>query len=79
MDKERGIKRYVVLNADLFKKCLMSVAANSDYSDWLVGRQIGERDRSPCYARLRSIFTDRLRNEMHTNAIKFPQPHWMSS
>jgi len=38
-----------------FRKCLMAVSAAGEYVDWLVGRQIGERDRAPCYSRLRAI------------------------
>jgi hypothetical protein len=30
----------------VFRKCLMSVSANTDYLDWLVGRNIGEHDRA---------------------------------
>jgi hypothetical protein len=33
------------LSKDLFRKCLMLVSVNTDYLDWLVGRNIGERDR----------------------------------
>ncbi len=78
MDKDRGLKRYVVLNPDLFKKCLMSVAANADYVDWLVGRALSERDRAPCYARLKAIFIQRLRLELHTDKVMMPQPPWGS-
>ncbi len=78
MDKERGLKRYVVLNPDLFKKCLMSVAANGDYVDWLVGRALSERDRAPCYMRLKGIFVQRLRLELHTDKVLMPQPAWGS-
>jgi hypothetical protein len=76
LDKERGVRRYVVLNADLFKKCMMSVAANADYADWLLGRAIGERDRGPCYTRLKHIFLERLKVELHKDNLKMPQPHW---
>jgi hypothetical protein len=34
----------------------MSVSANTDYVDWLVGRNLGERDRTPAYGRLKTIF-----------------------
>ncbi len=76
MDTERGVKRYVVLNPDLFKKCLMSVAASSDYVDWLVGRALSERDRGPCYLRLKGLFIQRLRIELHTPKVMLPQPAW---
>lgn len=76
-DRDRsGTKRYVVLNADLFKKCLMQVSANSDYIDWLVGRNMSERDRAPCYSRLRTIFVTRLKQELHGKKFNLPQMAW---
>lgn len=76
MDKTRGVRRYVVVNHDIFKKCLMSVAANSDYVDWLVGRSLSERNRTPCYLRLKAIFTSRLKIEYHDEKPAMPQPAW---
>jgi hypothetical protein len=83
VDKERaGGRRYMVLSQEMFKKCLLSVAADRDYADWLVGRNVGERDRSPCYTRLKHIFIQRMKTEMHTDdpkKLKMPQPHWAST
>lgn len=76
MDKQRGVKRYVVLSNDQFKKCLMGVSADADYSDWLVGRHLCERDRSPCYQRLRNIFIKRLREEAGSEKVFMPVPSW---
>lgn len=72
----RGTRRYVVVNPDIFKKCLMSVAANTDYVDWLVGRGLSERNRAPCYLRLKSIFVSRLKLEYHNEKPTMPQPAW---
>jgi hypothetical protein len=77
LDKERGVKRYVVLTRDQFKKCLMSVSANPDYLDWLVGRNLNDRDRSPCFARIKAIFASRLREEV-SGKVLLPQPGWAS-
>lgn len=80
MDKDmRGARRYVSLNHDIFRKCLMSVAANADYVDWLIGRSLTERDRMPCYLRLKAIFTGRLKIELHNQKPQMPQPHWAAS
>jgi hypothetical protein len=65
------------LTKDMFKKCLMSVSASSDYVDWLLGRNIGERDRAPAYARLKSIFAKRLAQEVG-HKVSLPQPAWSS-
>lgn len=63
------------LTKEMFKKCLMSVSAKSDYLDWLVGRNLGERDRSPAYGRLKSIFASRLEEETGVKP-KLPSPAW---
>lgn len=66
------------LTRDLFRKCLMSVAADPNYQDWLLGRQMGERDRSPAYARLKTIFAQRLESELGKK-VMLPQPDWSNS
>ena len=60
---------------DQFKRCLMSVSATTDYVDWLLGRSVGERDRSPCYNRLKSIFAARLSADTGKK-VSLPQPAW---
>jgi len=77
LDKERGVKRSVALNPDSFRKCLMSVSADSSYLDWLVGRMMCERDRSPCYIRLKAIFLARLQ-EGSTKKVMMMTPSWAS-
>lgn len=80
MHKDRyGNVRYIVLNQEQFRKCLMAVSANKDYLDWLVGRNMNDRDRSPCYARLKAIFMGRLREEAKGDRKpSMPQPAWSS-
>lgn len=65
------------LTKDLFKKCLMSISAKGTYCDWLVGRKLGERDRSPAYNRLRVCFSNRLEQELHRK-VNMPAPAWAS-
>jgi hypothetical protein len=67
--------RVVRLDKPLFKKCLTGLSANSAYLDWLVGRQITDRDRSPCYARVKKIFAERVHLETEKKC-HFPQPAW---
>lgn len=80
LNKERGLKRAIVISPDEFRKCLLSVSANADYMDWLVGRQIGERDRAPGYMRLRNIFVKRLEQEGKgaKGKVMLPSPNWVS-
>lgn len=78
-DRDRlGAKRYAVLNIPEFKRCLMSVSAETDYLVWLVGRNLGDRDRSPCYTRLKSIFVRRLTEDSKGKKPMLPSPAWAS-
>lgn len=61
-----------------FTKCLMSVSASPTYGDWLVGRKLAERDRSPAYGRLKDIFAKRLQEEFGEKPL-LPQPSWAHS
>lgn len=79
IDRDRfGNKRYAVLNAAEFKRCLMSVSADGDYLAWLVGRNLGDRDRSPCYGRLKGIFARRLAEDSKGKKPSLPSPAWAS-
>lgn len=63
------------LSKDMFVKCLMSVAADGSYSDWLVGRAMRERDRAPAYSKVKSLFARRI--EMETGVKpRLPSPDW---
>lgn len=78
-DRERsGNKRYVVLDIPKFKRCLMSVSADGEHLSWLQGRNLGDRDRSPCYSRLKSIFARRLSEDAGGNKPSLPSPAWAS-
>lgn len=80
VDRERsGNRRYVLLSIDQFKKCLMTLSANSEYLDWLVGRLMGDRDRSPCYARIKAMFVRRLIQDSNGKKVQLPQPVWSST
>jgi len=63
------------LSKDMFQKCLMSIAADGQYADWLVGRLLSERDRSPAYGRLKAIIARRLEAETGKKP-SLPSPAW---
>lgn len=63
------------LTRDLFRKCLMSLSADSNYLDWLTGRTLGEHNRSPGYDRIKRCFADRLAIEMGKKP-SMPAPAW---
>lgn len=69
--------RSPLLSKEQFKKCMMSLSADGNYLDWLVGRSMGERDRSPAYSKIKHDFTQRLREELGGKAA-MPQPPWHS-
>lgn len=79
IDRDRvGNKRYAILSIPEFKKCLMSVSAETDYLNWLPGRNLTDRDRSPCYGKLKSIFAKRLAAETGGKKLLLPAPAWAS-
>lgn len=79
IDRDRsGSKRYSVLNIPEFKRCLMSLSAEGDYLAWLPGRNLSDRDRSPCYSRLKTIFVRRLTDESNGKKPSLPSPAWAS-
>lgn len=66
------------LTRDIFKKCLMGLSTSEQYLDWLVGRQLGERDRSPAYKRVKELFARRLEVETGKKPL-LPSPPWSSN
>jgi hypothetical protein len=61
-----------------FKQCLMALSADSNYLDWLVGRTLSERDRGPCYKRMKDAFVSRLQVEGKPKP-RLLSPSWVSS
>lgn len=82
LDKERGgLKRSVTMMHGQFKQCLMSLAADRNYNDWLHGRNMGERDRRPAYNQyIKVIFAKRIADESKNGVRpKLPAPAWSVS
>lgn len=63
------------ISDELFGKCLMSLSADPAYGAWLVGRKVNDRDRSPAYGRVKSIFVGRLLVETGKRH-QLPAPPW---
>lgn len=74
---EKYSAKSVTITVQQFAKCMMSLSASSEYLDWLVGRGLSERDRGPCYSRIRSIFSARLEQETGKKA-PLPSPAWFA-
>lgn len=67
--------RVARLTADEFRKCVLALSADSMYLDYLVGRNLGDRDRAPAYGRVKTIFQQRYLSETG-HSIRLPQPPW---
>jgi len=67
-------KKTARLTINQLKQCFMSLSADSSYVDWLVGRSLSERDRSPAYRRIRDVIHNRLKAEGKNAQIL--RPSW---
>lgn len=63
------------LTPETFTRCLMHLSTEDRYLDWLMGRSVSERDRSPAYHRIKNIFVRRLAVETGKKPA-FPTPSW---
>jgi hypothetical protein len=75
IDKVRGVKRFVILSDTEFRQCLMALSTDALYLDYLQGRVLGDRDRSPAYNHLRRLFSKRLQAAGMARPL-MPQPAW---
>lgn len=66
------------IGAEMFVKCLMALSTDQNYLSWLIGRNTGERDRSPAYARIKQLFQKRLEAETGKKYL-LPAPSWSQS
>ncbi len=76
---QSSTSRWTKFTPDQFRRGLMALSAEAAYVDWLVGRQNGERDRSPAYHRIKQIFTRRRLLDSHGVKVLFPQGAWTKS
>lgn len=65
----------VQVTAVQFAEAAMGLSADSQYMPWLIGRQMGERDRGPCYNRVKKIFVERLERILGRR-VQLPAPPW---
>lgn len=74
-EKISSQSRTTKLTKEEFRKCLMALSADGKYLDYLVGRNVSERDRAPIYGRIKTIFQRRYYTETGKK-INLPQPAW---
>lgn len=77
MPATRSLSRCTRLTPKQFLSGLRGLSGSSNYVDWLTGRSLHERERSPAYGRLRSIFVTVLNEEMKQRVL-MPSPTWYS-
>jgi len=68
--------KVTVLTPEQFKLGMMALTSDGDYLNWLVGRQLSDRDRSPGYKRMKEIISNRLKSEFGGRKITLPSPPW---
>jgi hypothetical protein len=66
------------ITKEQFYKCMTAMSAASGYLDWLVGRNLSDRDRSPAYMRIKAVVAKRYHEETGRKP-RLPQPPWSAS
>jgi hypothetical protein len=74
-ERMTGTSRSYRFTKEQFRKCLMALSAEPQYLDYLVGRNVGERDRAPAYARMKTIFQRRYLADTG-QSLRLPSPAW---
>lgn len=77
-EKMHANSRSEKMSRDDFRRCLMALSSDSSYLDYLVGRNLGDRDRSPAYHRIKTIFARRFTLDGKGN-LKLPSPAWAAN
>ena len=63
---------------ETFQKLMTALSASSEYLEYLHGRNLNDRDRAPCYRRIKQIMVKRLEEEVGRK-VAFPQPEWAAN
>lgn len=71
-------KSSTVLTPDEFRIVATALSADAKYLDYIVGRKLSDRDRSPAYNKIKTVMQRRYQLEAKRKA-RFPQPPWASN
>jgi len=71
-------ERTTELTKQQFGRALSTLSSNGAYLDWLVSRNLSDHSRSPAYTRMKKVMLPRLREDLGTSRIYFPDPPWVS-
>jgi hypothetical protein len=75
LSQSSALKRATSYSADDFRKGMMALSAEPTYLDWLVGRNSGERDRAPAFARMKILLHRRYLADTDKKPL-LPSPAW---
>lgn len=70
--------RVTRLTPEQFCTGAMALTSDPHYLPWLIGRQLSERDKGPCYNKVKAIMVKRLTEVLHKKVI-LPSPPFADS
>lgn len=63
------------LSSNQFKRCLMTLSADPDFSDWLQRRTLSDHERGHCYNTVKRLMLRRVKDDTGKKIV-LPQPAW---
>jgi len=72
ISKASRVARY---SKEDFRRCLMALSTDPTYLDYLIGRNMNDRDRAPAYSRIKALFQKRYFQETGKKG-QLPIPEW---
>lgn len=63
------------LTPDQFTEAMRELTADPDYLSWLTNRSLSQRDRTPCFTRVKALVVKRLGPQLGHKII-MPAPNW---
>lgn len=75
----KGVSRSTKLTPEEFTRGLLALSADANYVDYLVGRNLGDKDRAPAYNRMKTILAKRYAEDTAGKKLLLPSPTWAHS
>lgn len=72
----KGTSRATKMTEQEFIRGMLALSADANYVDYLVGRNLGDKDRAPAYNRMKSILAKRYADDHGGTKLMLPQPTW---
>lgn len=66
------------LSTAQWKRCMSALSADEHYLEWLIGRGLGEKHRSPAYGKIKSIVGNRAGADVGKK-LMLPSPAWAAN